>query len=158
MSRDTVLGFTVPGRHARGRILRLGPTLETILAAHDYPPTLAGLLSEALVLTALVGSTLRPDEGQMTLQAQAKGGPVDLLVCDYKGGELRGYLRIVDPERAALLTRKSLLSDIFGTGYLAITRIRLWRLNAIKASCRWRATRYAMLLNIISPARSKSRR
>lgn len=121
MSSDTVLGFTVPGRHARGRVLRLGPTLDTILSAHDYPPVLAGLLAEALVLTALVGSTLRPDEGQMTLQAQASGGPVDLLVCDYKGGELRGYLRIADPDRAALLTRKSQLRDIFGEGYLAIT-------------------------------------
>ncbi len=121
MTGDAVLGFTVPGRHARGRVLRLAPTLDMILSAHAYPPVLAGLLAEALVLTALVGSTLRPDEGQMTLQAQAKGGPVDLLVCDYKGGELRGYLRIADAEGAALLTRKSLLSDIFGEGYLAIT-------------------------------------
>lgn len=121
MTSDIVLGFTVPGRHARGRVLRLGTALDTILAAHEYPPVLAGLLAEALVLTALVGSTLRPDEGQMTLQAQAKGGPVDLLVCDYKGGELRGYLRIADPDRAALLTKKSQLGDIFGDGYLAIT-------------------------------------
>ena len=121
VAADAVLGFTVPGRHARGRLLRIGPTLDTILSAHAYPEPLAAILAEALVLTALIGATLRPDEGQMTLQAQAKGGAVDLLVCDYKGGELRGYLRIADAERAAKLTRTSLLPEIFGDGYLAIT-------------------------------------
>ena len=121
MIGDVLLGFSVPRRHVRGRVVRLGPVLDSILSAHDYPPVLAGLLAEALVLTALVGATLRPDEGQMTLQAQASGGPVDLLVCDYKGGELRGYLRLADADGAALLTRKSQLRDIFGEGYLAIT-------------------------------------
>lgn len=118
---DRLLGFTVPGRHARGRIIRIGGTLDLILSAHDYPEPLARLLAEALVLTALIGATLRPDEGQMTLQAQTQGGPVDLLVCDYRGGALRGYLRITDPERAACLGPEAMLPDIFGAGYLAIT-------------------------------------
>jgi len=117
---DSVLGFTVPGRNARGRVARLGPTLDVILHAHAYPEPLARLLAEALVLTALVGATLRGDEGQMTMQAQAQGGPVDLLVCDYQGGALRGYLRF-DPARLDEVGPQATLETIFGKGYLAIT-------------------------------------
>ncbi len=117
---DSILGFTVPGRSARGRVVRLDATLDAILHAHAYPEPLARVLAEALVLTALVGSTLRGDEGQMTLQAQAKGGPVDLLVCDYRGGELRGYLRF-DPARIDEVGPQASLQTIFGDGYLAIT-------------------------------------
>lgn len=117
---DAVLGFTVPGRNARGRVARLDASLDVILRAHAYPEPLARLLAEALVLTALVGSTLRGDEGQMTLQAQAQGGPVDLLVCDYRGGELRGYLRF-DPARIDEVGPQAGLPTIFGKGYLAIT-------------------------------------
>lgn len=117
---DSVLGFTVPGRHARGRVVRLGSTLDLILHAHAYPEPLARLLAEALVLTALVGATLRGDEGQMTLQAQARGGPVDLLVCDYRDGALRGYLRF-DPARIDEVGPQASLPTIFGEGYLAIT-------------------------------------
>src|SRR4051812_23879173 len=90
---DQALGFTIPGRNARGRVVRLGPVLDHILSAHDYPAPIARILSEALVLAALLGSLLKEDEGQLTLQAQTESGIIDLLVCDYKAGELRGYVR-----------------------------------------------------------------
>ncbi len=117
---DRCLGFSIPTRHARGRLVRLGPVLDAILSNHDYPPPLAGLLAEALTLTALLGSTLKDAGGQLTLQAQAKGGIVDLLVCDYRAGALRGYIRH-DPERVTAMSATSSLSDVFGTGYLALT-------------------------------------
>lgn len=117
---DRCLGFTLPGRHARGRMVRMGPVLDAILSNHAYPHALAALLAEALTLTALLGSTLKDAGGQLTLQAQAQDGAVDLLVCDYKAGALRGYIRH-DPDRAAALTHASSLKDIFGTGYLALT-------------------------------------
>lgn len=117
---DTVLGFHVLARNARGRVVRLGPVLNAILSAHAYPEPLANLLAEALVLTALLGATLREDEGQITLQAQSQGGPVDLLVCDYRAGAIRGYLR-VDPERVQEVKPGQRLEAIFGKGYLAIT-------------------------------------
>jgi molecular chaperone Hsp33 len=56
---DQALGFTIPGRHARGRLVRLGPVLDAILANHGYPPAIERLLAEALTLTALLGSTLK---------------------------------------------------------------------------------------------------
>ena len=117
---DHTIGFTIPLRHARGRLVRVGPALDTILAAHGYPPAIEKVLAEALVLAALFGSTLKDNAGQLTLQAQTEGGPIDLLVCDYRGGEMRGYLRH-DPARLGELPAEPILADLFGHGYLAIT-------------------------------------
>lgn len=117
---DVALGFALPGRHARGRLVRLGPVLEEILSAHDYPAPIARLLSEALVLTALLGAALKEAGGQLTLQAQTEAGVIDLLVADYKGGELRGYVRF-DAERLAEQPSLPSLFALFGRGYLAIT-------------------------------------
>jgi molecular chaperone Hsp33 len=117
---DQVLGFTIASRHARGRVVRLGPVLEQILSAHGYPPVIERLLGECLVLTALLGSTLKDEAGQMTLQAQTEGGVIDLLVCDYRGGELRGYIKH-DAERLANLPPAPGLAELFGKAYLAIT-------------------------------------
>jgi molecular chaperone Hsp33 len=118
--QDRALGFTIAARNARGRIARLGPALDTILAAHAYPLVIERLLAEALVLTALLGSTLKDASGQMTLQAQTENGIVDLLVCDYHDGALRGYVKF-DPERFALAPAQPSLFALFGKGYLAIT-------------------------------------
>ncbi|MBC7986080.1 MAG: Hsp33 family molecular chaperone HslO [Sphingomonadaceae bacterium] len=117
---DCALGFTIPSRHVRGRIIRIDDTLDTVLAAHDYPEAIARLLAEALVLTALLGSTLKDVAGQLTLQAQTRNGAVDLLVADYRGGEMRGYVRH-DPERLAEAPADPSLFGPFGAGYLAIT-------------------------------------
>lgn len=117
---DRVLRFSIPGRNARGRMVRLGPVLDTILTAHDYPPPIRRLLAEALVLTALLGTLLKDEGSQLTMQAQTEDGVVDLLVCDYRNGELRGYVRH-DPERLAGLGRNPSLAALFGKGYLAVT-------------------------------------
>lgn len=117
---DTALGVTIPSRHARGRLVRLGPSLDLILGNHGYPPVVEQLLAEALALTALLGSLLKDPGGQLTLQAQTENGIVDLLVCDYLGGELRGYVRH-DPERLAETGPNPNLFALFGRGYLAIT-------------------------------------
>jgi molecular chaperone Hsp33 len=117
---DRALGFTIPARHARGRVVRLGAVLDTVLAAHAYPALIEALLAEALTLAALLGSTLKDAGGQLTLQAQTEGGVVKLLVCDYKGGELRGYVQY-DAERLAECPEKPSLFALFGAGYLAIT-------------------------------------
>jgi molecular chaperone Hsp33 len=120
LGTDAALGVTIPARHARGRVARIGPVLDGILANHNYPPVIETLLAEALVLTALLGSLLKDRTGQTTLQAQTENGIIDLLVCDYLGGELRGYVRH-DAERLAEAGPQPSLFALFGKGYLAIT-------------------------------------
>jgi molecular chaperone Hsp33 len=117
---DRTLAFTVPDRDARGRVVRLGPVLDEILAAHAYPAAIRHLLAEALTLTALLGSLLKDDEGQLTMQAQTQTGIVDLLVCDHRAGELRGYARF-DRARLDELGPNPDLNALFGAGYLAVT-------------------------------------
>ena len=117
---DVALGVAIPARNARGRLARLGTVVDQVLASHRYPPVIENLLAEALVLTALLGSLLKEPEGQITLQAQTEAGIIDLLVCDYLGGELRGYIRH-DPQRLAEAGPNPSLFSLFGKGYLAIT-------------------------------------
>jgi molecular chaperone Hsp33 len=117
---DVALGVAIPSRNARGRVARLGPVIDTVLANHGYPPVIEKLLAEALTLTALLGSLLKEAGGQLTLQAQTEGGIIDLLVCDYQGGELRGYVRH-DPDRIDGASEQPTLQELFGKGYLAIT-------------------------------------
>lgn len=117
---DRALGFTIPARNARGRVVRLGPALDAILGAHAYPPAIEALLAEALTLTALIGSTLKDAAGQLTMQTQTQAGIVTLLVCDWRGGEVRGYVQF-DAEKLASAPTEPTLFALFGQGYLAIT-------------------------------------
>lgn len=117
---DTLMGFTLPGRNARGRVVRMEDVLEQVLSAHDYPAPITHLLGEALVLGALMGGLLKGEHAQMTLQAQTQGGVVSLLVCDYRAGAVRGYAEF-DAARLAGLGANPSLAALFGEGYLAIT-------------------------------------
>ncbi len=117
---DRVLAFTVPDRNVRGRLARLDGVADTVLSSHDYPPAIKHLLAEALVLAALIGSLLKDAQGQMTMQAQTEGGVVRLLVCDYRAGELRGYVDF-DAARMGEVGANPSLFALFGKGYLAIT-------------------------------------
>ena len=120
LTTDVALGVTIPSRDARGRLARLGPVIDAILANHGYPPLIEKLLAEALTITALLGSLLKEKDGQLTMQAQTQGGIVDLMVCDYLAGNLRGYVRY-DREKLADASRNPALKEMFGDGYLAIT-------------------------------------
>ncbi len=119
---DKLLGFTLPARNARARIVRLDTVIDDVLSAHDYPAPVTHLLSEALVLGALMGGLLKAegDDAQLTMQAQTQSGTVSLLVCDYRGGSLRGYADF-DADALAQLGANPSLSALFGEGYLAIT-------------------------------------
>ena len=94
---DDVVGpFQIEGAAVRGRLVRLGPAIDEILAAHDYPEPVANLLGETCALAALVGSNLKFD-GRLLVPAPGEG-PVRYVVADYDTeGGLRGYCRF-DPE------------------------------------------------------------
>lgn len=117
---DTLLGFTLPGRNARGRLVRLEKVIGDVLSAHDYPAPITHLLGEALVLCALMGGLLKGDDAQMTIQAQTQDGVVRLLVCDFRGGSMRGYADFDEEALLSLGANPSLVA-LFGKGYLAIT-------------------------------------
>ena len=101
---DLILPFQAEQADVVGRLVKLGPTVDTILSRHDYPEPVSKLLGEAVALTALLGAALK-FEGKFILQASTDG-PVDLLVADYQvPGGLRGYARF-SAERLAALPRR----------------------------------------------------
>jgi len=97
---DLAAAFQIEGWPVRGRIVRLGETIDAILSAHAYPEPVAALLGEACALAALVGSSLK-FEGRLIVQAQGDG-PVRYVVADYDtDGHMRGYCRFDEDEVAA---------------------------------------------------------
>lgn len=91
--RDMVAAYEIDRKPVRGRIARLGTgSIDPILKRHDYPPELARLLGEALILAGLVGEALKFD-GRLLVQAEGDG-PVAMLVAEHTNqGHLRGYAR-----------------------------------------------------------------
>lgn len=118
---DRVVPFQVDGLDVRGRAVQLGPLLNSILSRHDYPGPVARLLAEAIVLTALLGTSLKFD-GKFTVQTKGDG-PVDLLVADFSTPDsLRAYARYDEEALAAAVTEgKTSPADLLGHGVLAFT-------------------------------------
>jgi len=80
---DSVLPFQLDASDIRGRVARLDGVLEQILAQHDYPPLIEGLVSEMALLTALIGQTISL-RWKLSLQVRASG-PARLIATDYYG-------------------------------------------------------------------------
>src|SRR3979411_906485 len=113
---DAVLPFEVNSLDLRGRLTRLGPALDEILNRHDYPPAVGKLLGEAIVLTTLLGSSLKFD-GRFILQTQSDG-PVSFLIVDFQAPDrLRAYARF-DARR---LKDGQDSGALLGPGHLAMT-------------------------------------
>ena len=118
---DTILPFAVKSLDLRGRIVRLGPALDTILGSHDYPTPVAKLLGEAIVLTVMLGSALKID-GRFILQTQSDG-PVRMLVVDFTSpGKVRACARF-DAARVdqAIADGAASQGQLLGRGHLAMT-------------------------------------
>lgn len=118
---DAVVPFTLDKLDTRGRTVRLGDALDTILSRHEYPLPVARLLGEAVVLSALIGSSLK-FEGRFILQTQTDG-PVNLIVVDFDApGGMRGYARYDhDGLLKAAETGKTSPAELLGNGHLAMT-------------------------------------
>jgi molecular chaperone Hsp33 len=115
---DYVLPFHVEGAGARGRLIRMGPAVDTILSQHSYPEPVSALLGEAVALTALLGAALK-FEGKLILQTRSEG-PVKFLVVHYdEPGKVRGYANY-DPDRLAEFGSNDGAS-LLGDGHLAMT-------------------------------------
>jgi molecular chaperone Hsp33 len=118
---DTVLPFEVAALDLRGRIVRLGPAVDEVIARHNYPLPVAKLLGEAVALTVLLGSALKI-EGRFILQTQTDG-PVRMLVVDFRTpGQVRACARF-DAARVAGAIDAGTASGgaLMGKGHLAMT-------------------------------------
>lgn len=118
---DRVVPFQIEGLDVRGRAVQLGPVLDAILGRHAYPAPVARLLAEAVVLTALIGTSLK-FEGRFTVQTRSDG-PVDLLVADFSTPDrMRAYARFDENALAeAVAAGRTSPPELLGEGVLAMT-------------------------------------
>jgi molecular chaperone Hsp33 len=118
---DTILPFEVAALDLRGRVVRLGPALDDILSRHGYPAPISKLLGEAIVLTVLLGSSLKFD-GRFILQTKTDG-PVRMIVVDYRPGAVRACAQFNEAVVAGLgeKTTRMPVGDLLGRGHLAMT-------------------------------------
>ena len=118
---DKVVPFQVEGLDVRGRAVQLGPLVNAILDRHAYPPAVARLLAEAIVLTVLIGTSLK-FEGKFTVQTKGDG-PVDLLVADFSTPDgVRAYARFNEDALAKAVAGDAASPEqLLGNGVLAFT-------------------------------------
>lgn len=118
---NVAVPFTLENLDSRGRVVRLGTELDTIISRHGYPEPVARLLGEATVLAALIGSSLK-FEGRFILQSRTDG-PVSLLVVDFDTPDgLRAYARFDEEALAeAQKAGRTKPEDLLGKGILALT-------------------------------------
>lgn len=117
---DVVLPFAVEALDVRGRVVRLGEAVDTLIARHGYPDPVARVVGEAAALTALLGSSLKFD-GRLQLQTKTDG-PVEMVVVDYDAPDrLRAFARF-DADRVAQAASGGVRAgDLLGHGHLALT-------------------------------------
>ncbi|MCG8494012.1 MAG: Hsp33 family molecular chaperone HslO [Sneathiellales bacterium] len=122
LTDNLIQPFQMAEAGVRGRLVRLGDALDSILKRHDYPETVAGFLGESLVLSAILGGALKFD-GTFTVQTKGDGA-ISMLASDMTTpGDLRGYAAFDDEKLAQ--AEKDGKSDrvkrYLGKGYVAFT-------------------------------------
>ena len=113
---DTVLPFQVEPLDVRGRVVRLGPSLDRLLKRHAYPALVSRALAEAITLTALMGSALKL-EGRFQLQTRTDG-PISMIVVDFDAPDkLRAYAQFDADD----IPQNASTAELLGAGQLALT-------------------------------------
>lgn len=116
------LTFDLQRANLRGRILRLGKVLDTILSPHQFPEPIEKLLVETMTLSVLLSSMLKY-EGIFILQTQSNG-LVTRLVSDVTSkGEVRATAGFDKDKMDEFIKAGKVptTEDLLGTGYLAFT-------------------------------------
>jgi len=122
---DHALPFQLDALGVRGRLVRLGPTLDAIIERHGYPLAVARPLAEAMVLCACLATSLKYD-GIFTLQISGDG-PFD---CSSRPHHRRRYprlcaVRFVEARGGAGRRQhrcaRRLVPKLFGNGRLSFT-------------------------------------
>lgn len=123
---DLIQPFQIDAPGLRGRLVRLGASVDEVLRRHDYPEPVARLLGETLALTAALAGALKYD-GVFSLQTKGDG-PIRMMVADItSAGAMRGYAAFDGPALAdALVGAGSAplaapVPRLLGRGHLAFT-------------------------------------
>ena len=115
---DIAKPFQLEQSALRGRLIRLGDTVDVVLTRHAYPPAVSRLLGEMFVLAATLAGGLK-FKGTFSLQTRSDG-PISLMVadCTHDGG-MRGYAKF-DATAVAAVDQMT-VPALLGKGHFAVT-------------------------------------
>lgn len=118
---DRVVPFTVPDLDVRGRVVRLGGSINTVLERHGYPEPVSRVLGEAAALTVLLGTALKI-EGRFQLQTKSDG-PISMLVVDFNAPDNYRAVAHYDEARLqqAITEGATATGALLGKGHLGLT-------------------------------------
>ncbi|WP_089177645.1 Hsp33 family molecular chaperone [Bosea sp. AS-1] len=118
---DAVLPFAVPDLDVRGRVVRLGPSIDAILERHAYPVPVSRVVGEACALAVMLGTALK-FEGRFQLQTKSDGA-ISMMVVDFTAPDT--YRAVAQIDQAKLVEAMALdklsTGDLLGEGHLAMT-------------------------------------
>lgn len=118
---DTILPFQLDRADIRGRVARVDGVLDRVLAQHSYPAPIEDLVAQAVLLTAMIGQTLKL-RWKLSLQVRGKG-PARLIATDYYAPGADGAPARIRAYASYDADRLSLTGPAFdqiGEGYMAI--------------------------------------
>jgi len=112
---NILLPFLLEKTNVRGRITRLGSTVDEVIKQHDYPEVINKHLSELIaVCSALAG--MLDYEGVFTLQTSGDGEASMMVVDIDSNGNIRAYAKY-NPE----IKEDTSFNELMGKGYIAFT-------------------------------------
>ena len=111
---DQLLRFLFRERDVRGEVVKVGSSLDAMLAGHQYPQPVKQLLAELVAATSLLTATLK-FEGQIAVQLQGDGPVRFIAVNGNDQQQFRGVARLQSE-----ISGDS-FADLIGQGYMLVT-------------------------------------
>lgn len=111
---DQLLRFLFRELDVRGELVKVGTSLDQMLAGHDYPQPVKQLLAEMVAATSLLTATLK-FEGQIALQLQGDGPVRFIAVNGNHQQQFRGVARLQSEIQG------DTFADLIGNGHLVVT-------------------------------------
>ncbi|WP_348728032.1 Hsp33 family molecular chaperone HslO [Rheinheimera texasensis] len=111
---DQLLRFLFRERDVRGEVVKVGASLDAMLAGHQYPQPVKQLLAELVAATSLLTATLK-FEGQIAVQLQGDGPVRFIAVNGNDQQQFRGVARLQSEIQG------DSFAELIGQGYMLVT-------------------------------------
>lgn len=111
---DQLLRFLFRERDVRGEVVKVGASLDAVLAGHQYPQPVKQLLAELVAATSLLTATLK-FEGQIAVQLQGDGPVRFIAVNGNDQQQFRGVARLQSEIQG------DSFAELIGQGYMLVT-------------------------------------
>src|SRR5260221_276959 len=143
---DLVQPFQIEASALRGRLVRLGSVVDTIVTRHAYPDPVAALLGEAIALAVLLAGALKY-EGVFTLPPKG----LDPFLREAQEDGWRRALALMSSSTSAELLDPALSYHQLLFRLFHEDGVRVFDAHALEARCRCSRERIGRILRQLPP-------